>query len=101
MRNAFSTPTLSACRLTNQREREHGQERESAGVLSPSLTGKEDVCRRALWRKREGERETGREREKQGEGERETRRGRDSNGRERGREKQGGRERGRKSEREM
>ncbi len=33
-------------------------------TLSLSLTGKEDVCGRALWRKREGERETGRERER-------------------------------------
>jgi hypothetical protein len=69
----LSTPTLSACRLTSQRERECGH--------ALSLTGKEDVCWHALWRKREkqggrqrktmGERETGRGREREKQGRRE------------------------------
>jgi hypothetical protein len=102
----LSTPALSACRLTSQRERECGR----ALSLSLSLTGKEDVCWRALWRKREKqggrEKENGRERNR--EGERKRMGGREKeNGRERNRERQqqGGREKnregGRKSVREV
>jgi hypothetical protein len=82
MRNALSTPTLSACRLTSHRERE----RECGRALSLSLTSKEDVCwhgqtelpgagmlygERERNREKEGERKTGRGREREKQGRRE------------------------------
>ncbi len=77
----MSTPALSACRLTSQRER------ESAGVLS--LSDRQRGCVLSCFM--EKERETGREREKENGRERYKENGRErykENGRERNRERQ-------------